>query len=112
MLAGSVTLGAGLALSVGAGVMAGRLLGTWREGQALHDGADRYGAPDESARDAELRADYQRIRPPTLALVLTGGSTLVVGAVLVAVGAKRFVRATSRAAVLPMPGGLAFRARF
>jgi hypothetical protein len=45
-------------------------------------------------------------------MAVVGGTTLVVGAVLVGVGARRFARVTSRAALLPMPGGLVFRARF
>lgn len=112
LVAGSVTLGAGLALSIGAGVMGSRLLGKWREGQALLDGTDPYATLDEFVREGDIRDEYQQLRPPTLALAFASGAALVVGAVLVAVGARRLGRVTSRAAVLPMPGGLAFRARF
>ncbi len=112
LIGGGVTLSVGLALAGAAGYMGGRLVGAWRESRDLHEAAGPLGSVDESARDAMLASDYQRLRAPTLAVALIGGSTLVVGAVLVGVGARRLARVTSRAAILPMPGGLVFRARF
>ena len=112
MIAGGVSLGVGLALTGVAGYLGGQLLGTWRDSRALHDAAGPLGTEDQAARDAALASDYQRLRAPTLAMALVGGSTLIVGAVLVSVGARRLARVASRAALLPMPGGLAFRARF
>jgi hypothetical protein len=112
VIAGGVSLGAGLALTGVAGYLGGRLLGTWRDSQALHDAAGSLGTEDQAARDAALASDYQRLRAPTMAMAIVGGSTLIVGAVLVGVGARRLARVASRAALLPMPGGLAFRARF
>lgn len=112
LIGGGVTLSVGLALTGAAGYMGGRLLGTWRDSRTLHAEAGPLGTEDQAARDAELASDYQRLRAPTLAMAVVGGTTLVVGAVLVGVGARRFARVTSRAALLPMPGGLVFRARF
>ncbi len=112
VIAGGVSLGVGLALTGVAGYLGGQLLGTWRDSRALHDAAGPLGTEDQAARDAALASDYQRLRAPTLAMALVGGSTLIVGAVLVSVGARRLARVASRAALLPMPGGLAFRARF
>lgn len=112
LIGGGVTLSVGLALTGAAGYMGGRLLGTWRDSRTLNAEAGPLGTEDQAARDAELASDYQRLRAPTLAMAVVGGTTLVVGAVLVGVGARRFARVTSRAALLPMPGGLVFRARF
>ena len=112
LIGGGVTLSVGLALTGAAGYMGGRLLGTWRDSRNLHAEAGPLGTEDQAVRDAELASDYQRLRAPTLAMAVVGGTTLVVGAVLVGVGARRFARVTSRAALLPMPGGLVFRARF
>lgn len=112
MITGGVSLSVGLALTGVAGYLGGQLLSTWRDSQALHDAAGPLGTEDQAARDATLASDYQRLRAPTLALAIVGGSTLIVGAVLLGVGARRLARVASRAALLPMPGGLAFLARF
>ena len=112
MIVGGVSLGVGLALTGVAGYLGGQLVGTWRDSQALHAAAGPLGTEDQAARDAALASDYQRLRAPTLAMALVGGSTLIVGAVLVSVGARRLARVASRAALLPMPGGLAFHTRF
>jgi len=81
----------------------------WRQGAAGEPAGE---LRSQAARDAALASDYQRLRAPTLAMALVGGSTSIIGAVLVSVGARRLARVASRAALLPMPGGLAFRARF
>lgn len=112
VIAGGTTLGVGLALSSVAGYMGGRLLGTWRDAQDLHEEAGRYGTAEQIARDVALAHEYQRLRGPTLAMALVGGSTVVLGAVLVGVGAKRLARIASRTALVPTLGGLVFRARF
>ena len=112
VMAGGVTLGVGLGMTAVAGVMGGHLLGTWRDGRDLQDSLDGHGTTGQTTRDAELRGEYQRLRGPTLAMAFVGGSTLVVGAVLVVISAKRLARVTARTAILPMPGGLVFRARF
>lgn len=112
MIAGGATVGVGLALTSVAGYMGGRLLGTWREGRELREAAGRFATDEQVARDAALAHEYQRLRGPTLAMALVGGSTMILGAVLVGVGVKRFARGTSRTALMPMPGGLVFRARF
>jgi hypothetical protein len=111
-IAGGVTLGVGVGLTAAAGYTGGRLLGAWRDSQALHAMAGALGTEEQAARDAELASDYQRLRGPTLALAIGGGTAIVVGAVLVAVGAKRVSRIASRTALVPVPGGLALHARF
>lgn len=112
VIAGGVSLGVGLALTGVAGYLGGRMLGTWREARVLHESSGPLGTEDQAARDAALASDYRRLRAPTLVMALVGGSTLIVGAVLVGVGARRLARVASRAALLPIPGGLALHARF
>lgn len=112
VIAGSVTLAVGLALTGVAGYTGGRLLQTHREAITLKDMVDGYATDDQLARDAALTRDYQRLGPTTLALALTGGTTVIVAAVLLGVGGRRMAQTASRTALLPVPGGLAFHARF
>lgn len=112
LIAGGVTLSVGLGLSAAAGVMGGRMLETWRESRALHEEAGPYGTVEQADRHAALERDYDRQRPLMVTTAVIGVGTLVVGAVLTGVGAKRLARATSRAMLLPAPGGLVLRARF
>ncbi|WP_434419242.1 hypothetical protein [Nannocystis pusilla] len=112
LIAGGVTLSVGLGLSAAAGVMGGRMLETWRESRALHEEAGPYGTVEQADRHAALERDYDRQRPLMVTTATIGVGTLVVGAVLTGVGAKRLARATSRAMLLPAPGGLVVRARF
>jgi hypothetical protein len=112
LIAGGATLSVGLGLSAAAGVMGGRMLDTWRESRALHEEAGPYGTVEQADRHAALERDYDRQRPLMVTTAVIGVGTLVVGAVLTGVGAKRLARATSRAMLLPAPGGLVVRARF
>jgi hypothetical protein len=112
VIAGGVGLGVGLALGGVAGFLGGRLVETVDEARALKGQVDGYATDDQLAEDAALMQEYRRLGPPTLALALAGGSTLVVSAVLLGVGGRRMARAASRTALVPVPGGLAFRARF
>lgn len=112
LIAGGVALGVGLGLATAAGVMGGRMLDTWRESRALHDNVGSIGTEEQAATDAALLRDYRRHYAPMLATAVLGGSALVIGAVLVGVGAKRLGRVTSHAALFPTPGGLVLRARF
>jgi hypothetical protein len=112
VIGGGVTLGLGLVL-VGVATYTGAdLLATRREARLLQDMVDGHATDDQLAQDATLRHDYRRLGPPTLALALAGGASVVVGAVLLAVGGRRMARAPSQTALIPVPGGVAFRARF
>lgn len=112
VIAGGVSLGIGLALTGAAGLMGGRMLNNWRDSQQLHDEAGLFGTDADSKRDVALAEEYDRLRVPMVTTAVIGASTVIVGAVLVGVGAKRLARLTSRTAILPMPGGVAIRARF
>jgi hypothetical protein len=112
VIAGGVTLGVGAALTVAAGVMGHRIIKTRQEVYALDAMIVDYATPDQKAEGNALKLRHDAMRLPTLALALASGTTLIVAAVLVSVGARRIARLTSRAALLPAPGGLVFHARF
>lgn len=112
VLAAAATLGIGLGLAGAAGYLGGRLLATRRDSQALRDDIDGFATSDQVTTDQALTRDYERLAPATLTLALVGGVSVIVGAVLVGVGGHRLARLASRTAVVPLPGGLAFHARF
>lgn len=112
VLAGGVGLGVGLALSGAAGYLGGLLVQTVDDARALKGQVKGYATDEQRAKDAALMQEYRQLGPTTLALALAGGSTLVVSAVLLGVGCHRMARVASQTALVPVPGGLAFRARF
>jgi len=112
VIAGGVTLGAGLVLAGVAGYMGGRLVDTRRQAEELLGEIDGYSSREQGARNDALERDYRRLGPPTLALALAGGASVVVAAVLLAVGGRRMSRAPSRTALIPVPGGVALHTRF
>lgn len=112
VIAGGLTLGAGLALAGVAGYMGSRTLEMRRERLALSNMVDGFADEGQLAMDARLTRDYERMGTQTLTVALAGGATVVVAAVLIGVGGRRMARVASRAAVAPAPGGLVFRAQF
>ena len=111
-IAGGAVLSVGLGFIGASGSLGGRMLAMWRESRALHQEAVPFGTEEQVERNAALARDYQRLRAPMVATAIVGGSALVVGAVLVGVGAKRLARVADRAALLPTPGGIVLHARF
>lgn len=112
VIAGAVTLGAGVALSAAAGVMGHQAIETRRAYFDLHNATGGQATVDQKNHADTLYRDYSTMWPQTLAMALTGGTTIVIAAVLAGVGGRRMARAASRTAVVPVPGGLAFHARF
>lgn len=112
VIAGGATLGVGLALTAAAGYLGGQLLDARGEARRIEDNIDGFATDEQAARSQALIHEYERLGSPTLALALVGGTSVVVGAVLVGVGGRRLARVAERTALLPFPGGLAFRARF
>lgn len=112
VIAGGLTLGAGLALAGVAGYMGSRTLEMRRERLALSNMVDGFADEGQLAMDASLTRDYERMGTQTLTVALAGGATVVVAAVLIGVGGRRMAQVASRAAVAPAPGGLVFRAQF
>lgn len=112
VIVGSVTLGLGLSLAGVAGYAGRRALEVHREGVELHN--EVQGPPDDAARaeDAALEREYRRMGSLALGTAVAGGVAVIVGTALVAVGGRRLARTASSTALVPFPGGLAFRARF
>ena len=112
VIAGGATLGVGLALTAVAGYLGGQLLHARGEARRIEDSIDSFATDEQAARSQALIHEYERLGTPTLALAVVGGTSVVVGAVLVGVGGRRLTRVAERTALLPFPGGLVFRARF
>ena len=112
VIAGGVTLGAGVALVAAAGVLGYRMSETREEVLALDGMLDGFASEEEAARGDALVREHRVLGSQTLALALTGGATVIVAAILTGVGARRLARRTSRTALVPVPGGLALRGRF
>ncbi|MBL9104044.1 MAG: hypothetical protein JNL82_24075 [Myxococcales bacterium] len=112
VIAGGVMLGAGVALTAGAGHMGRRMNETRQEYFTLVDSISGFGTPDQDAKAAGLLGDYKAMQTQALALGVAAGTTIVVAAVLVGVGGRRMARAASRTALVPVPGGLALFTRF
>lgn len=112
VIAGGATLALGLSLVGLAGYSGSRALAVHRAGVQLHE--DVQGPPDDDARakDAELEREYRRMGSIALGTGIAGGVAVIVGTALVAVGGRRLARMGSSTAFVPVPGGLAFHARF
>jgi hypothetical protein len=112
VIAGGVLLGAGVALTAGAGYLGARMNETRQEYFTLVDSISGFGTPDQDAKAGGLLVDYKAMQTQALALAVAGGTTIVVAAVLAGVGGRRMARAASRTALVPVPGGLALFTRF
>ena len=112
VIAGGVLLGAGVALTGGAGHLGRRMYETRQEYFTVVDSISGFGTPEQDAKAGGLLADYKAMRTQAVALAVAGGTTIVVAAVLAGVGGRRMARAASRTALVPVPGGLALFARF
>lgn len=111
--ASGVSLGVGVALGLSAGLIDGRLTDTRRAIDSLSATiGDGYGTEAQNMLDDKLRADYRALTHQRAGLAIGAGATVVVAIVLAAVGGRKLARATSRAALLPAPGGLVFRGHF
>lgn len=112
VVAGGLGFGVGVALATAAGVLRHRMLGTRREYFAVIDSIDGYATPEQDMQAGALMNNYRVMGRQTLALGLAGGATIVVSAVLAGIGGRRMARVATRAAFVPVPGGLALHARF
>lgn len=112
VIAGGATLGVGVALTAAAGLMGHRIVEMRQKVFALDAMIDGYATPDQKAEGDALKLRHDAMRPPTAALAVASGTVVIVAAVLLGVGARRMTRVASRAALMPAPGGLVFRARF
>lgn len=113
LIAGGVTLGAGVVLTVAAGYLGRRSTETRQQYFAIVDMVGGgFGTEEQDAAAGALFRDYNAMRTQALALGVAGGATIVLAAVLTGLGGRRMARAASRTALVPVPGGLALHARF
>lgn len=112
LIAGGLSLGAGIGFAALAGYSGARLAHASRESFELYAENQGRGYAAELAHEDALRRDHARWLPITITTAALSGTSVIVGAVLVAVGKRRVAAVTSRAALLPVPGGLAVHARF
>jgi hypothetical protein len=112
LIAGGLTIGVGVGLAAVAGYAGARVAHASRESFDLY--ADNHGQGDAAAlaQEEALRHTHARWLPVAVTTAALSGTTVIVGAVLVAIGKRRAAAISSRAALLPIPGGLAIRARF
>jgi hypothetical protein len=112
IIAGGTTLGLGLALVGVAGYAGSRVADSSRAAFDLYEQSQGLGNADSLAAQASLRREFDRWLPVTVGTAIAGTTAVIVGAVLVRVGVRRMKQDPSRAALVPVPGGLAIRARF
>lgn len=112
VIAGGTTLGVGLIL-VGVGGYAGsQLSAVLRASHDVYENAHGQGKIEALGEQERLEGEYRRWLPLTLTTAIAGTSAVVVGAVLVSLGVRRWKTGPSQTAVIPTPGGLAIHARF
>lgn len=112
VIAGGTTLGIGLVLTGIAGYAGWRVADASGASFDLYDETHGQGDADALAREADLRREFGRWIPVTVGTAIAGSTAVIVGAVLVRMGVRKMRQGPSRAAMVPVPGGLAFRARF
>lgn len=111
VIVGSTALGVGLSLGGVAAFAGSRAVELHRQGERL---IDTNPDPDDAVRAQreQLANDYRAKQDLAVGTAIAGGVALIVGTALVAVGATRLRRGSSRTAFAPVPGGLVFHARF
>lgn len=112
VIVGSLALVGGLGLAAAAAYRGVHLHEIVRDARALGEAIDGFATPAQLEHDTALRSEYRQVGGQVLALALTGGATVVLGAVLAGIGGRRMVRTAPRTALLPSPGGVALRIRF
>lgn len=112
LIAGGVTFGVGVAFTIAVAVLGQRMNEARRTYYTLHDASPMLASKEQQEIARTLLDDYTAKIYPTIGLAVASGATVITGAVLLSVGGRRMARMGSQTALLPFPGGLAFRARF
>lgn len=112
VIAGSVTAGLGLSLVGVAAYAVSQRIEARRESLELLAEAQGQASAEQTARDLALRDRYRTMGHLALGTSLVGGAAVLVGTTLAVVGGRRLARIARRVALGPLPGGLAFHARF
>lgn len=112
VIAGGATLGLGLLLSGVAGYAGARVADVSRRAFDNYEEARGQGDAEALAVSADLRRQFDRWLPVTVSAAVVGATAVIVGAILVRVGVRKMKQEPSRAALVPVHGGLAIHARF
>lgn len=111
VIAGGTTLGLGLVLTGVAGYAGVRVADASRRAFDNYEQVQGQGDADALATQASLRREFDRWLPVTVSTAVVGTTALIVGAVLVRMGVRK-MRDPLRAALVPVPNGIAIHARF
>ena len=110
LIAGGLSLAAGLALTGTATYAGARALGARQTGLAS---MTLEATPDRLNRNTALEADYRQFGPVAVATGIVGGAAVVAAVVMLCVGARRKARATEGEPILmPIRTGLLFSLKF
>ena len=110
LIAGGLSLAAGLALTGTATYAGARALGARQTGLAS---MTLEATPDRLNRNTALEADYRQFGPVAVATGIVGGAAVVAAVVMLCVGARRKARATEGEPILmPIRTGLLVTLKF
>lgn len=110
LIAGGLSLAAGLALTGVAAYTGAQALGARREG---HESTGLEASFENLMRNAALEDEYRRLGPVAVATGVAGGAAVVAAIVMLCVGARRKVRAAdSEPILMPVRTGLLFTVKF
>jgi hypothetical protein len=112
VISGGASLGAGLVLLGVAGYGGARLGRVSKDSFDLYESTGGQGDAPALAEEAALRHEHARWLRVTVGTSAAGAAAVILGAVLVRAGKQRAAAVLSRAALVPIRGGLALVARF
>ena len=110
LIAGGVSLAAGLALTGIAAYTGAQALGARRTG---HESMQLEATPENLTRNMSLEDEYRRLGPVAVVTGVAGGAAVVAAIVMLCVGARRKARAAdSEPTLMPVRTGLLFTLKF
>jgi len=110
LIAGGVSLAAGLALTGVAAYTGAQALGARRTG---HESMQLEATPENLTRNMSLEDEYRRLGPVAVVTGVAGGAAVVAAIVMLCVGARRKARAAdSEPILMPVRTGLLFTLKF
>lgn len=110
LIAGGVSLAAGLALTGVAAYTGAQALGARRTG---HESMQLEATPENLTRNMSLEDEYRRLGPVAVVTGVAGGAAVVAAVVMLCVGARRKARAAdSEPILMPVRTGLLFTLKF
>ena len=112
VISGGVTLGVGVVLAGIAGYSSAQVAAASRASYDLYEQTQGQGGVDVIAAEADIHRNFNRWLPPMIGTAIAGTTAVIAGAVMLRVGIRRMRQGPPRAALVPVPGGLAIHGRF